>query len=133
MKLHFGDEQFEVDAAQLPVAFAQVTLRGRSIKRHDQQQMINVERCGGVSSGWRTTTERVTWCACGEAVSTVTPFLKMLALSSIRKLIASSPSHFLFPVGLWPLITQQEGEPPPQVNFPSDREEGGRSQKMYVV
>lgn len=34
MKLHFGDEQFEVDAAQLPVAFAQVTLGGRSIKRH---------------------------------------------------------------------------------------------------
>lgn len=26
VKLHFGDEQFEVDAAQLPVAFAQVTL-----------------------------------------------------------------------------------------------------------
>lgn len=26
MKLHFGDEQFEVDAAQLPIAFTQVTL-----------------------------------------------------------------------------------------------------------
>lgn len=28
MKLHFGDEQFEVDAAQLPIAFTQVTLGG---------------------------------------------------------------------------------------------------------
>lgn len=26
MELHFGDEQFEVDAAQLPIAFTQVTL-----------------------------------------------------------------------------------------------------------
>lgn len=26
MKLYFGDEQFEVDAAQLPIAFTQVTL-----------------------------------------------------------------------------------------------------------
>lgn len=26
VKLHFGDEQFEVDAAQLPIAFTQVTL-----------------------------------------------------------------------------------------------------------
>lgn len=29
MKLHFGDEQFEVDAAQLPIAFTQVTLGER--------------------------------------------------------------------------------------------------------
>lgn len=29
VKLHFGDEQFEVDAAQLSIAFAQVTLRMR--------------------------------------------------------------------------------------------------------
>lgn len=28
VKLHFGDEQFEVDAAQLPIAFTQVTLGG---------------------------------------------------------------------------------------------------------
>lgn len=28
VKLHFGDDQFEVDAAQLPVAFAQMTLPG---------------------------------------------------------------------------------------------------------
>lgn len=28
MKLHFGDEQFEVDAAQLSIAFTQVTLWG---------------------------------------------------------------------------------------------------------
>lgn len=28
MELHFGDEQFEVDAAQLPIAFTQVTLGG---------------------------------------------------------------------------------------------------------
>lgn len=36
MKLHFGDEQFEVDAAQLPVAFAQVTLGGGHKETHDQ-------------------------------------------------------------------------------------------------
>lgn len=29
VKLHFGDEQFEVDAAQLPIAFTQVTLGKR--------------------------------------------------------------------------------------------------------
>lgn len=28
VKLHFGDEQFEVDAAQLSIAFTQVTLWG---------------------------------------------------------------------------------------------------------
>lgn len=33
MELHFGDEQFEVDAAQLPVAFTQVTLEGRAQTR----------------------------------------------------------------------------------------------------
>lgn len=27
VKLHFGDEQFEVDAAQLPIAFTQMTLK----------------------------------------------------------------------------------------------------------
>lgn len=31
VKLHFGDEQFEVDAAELPVAFAQVTLGWRGV------------------------------------------------------------------------------------------------------
>lgn len=36
MKLHFGDEQFEVDAAQLPVAFTQVTLKGQKTERGDQ-------------------------------------------------------------------------------------------------
>lgn len=70
MKLHFGDEQFEVDAAQLPVAFTQVTLGGEEHKEtHDQKQIINTEHCGGVSSGWRTTMEQVTWCARGEAMS----------------------------------------------------------------
>ena len=33
MELHFGDEQFEVDAAELPVAFAQVTLWGGGEER----------------------------------------------------------------------------------------------------
>lgn len=28
VKLHFGDQQFEVDAAQLSIAFTQVTLGG---------------------------------------------------------------------------------------------------------
>lgn len=32
VKLHFGDEQFEVDAAQLPIAFTQMTLRIRDDK-----------------------------------------------------------------------------------------------------
>lgn len=30
VKLHFGDEQFEVDAAQLPIAFTQMTLRSEN-------------------------------------------------------------------------------------------------------
>lgn len=37
MKLHFGDEQFEVDATQLPVAFAQMALgttAGREGEKH---------------------------------------------------------------------------------------------------
>ncbi len=33
VKLHFGDEQFEVDAAQLAVAFTQMTLRKESSVR----------------------------------------------------------------------------------------------------
>lgn len=59
MKLHFGDEQFEVDAAQLPVAFAQVTLGGGGIKRHtiNNRQLTRsaVEACllAGRRSGSR--------------------------------------------------------------------------------
>lgn len=37
MKLHFGDEQFEVDAAQLPIAFTQVTLREED-ERHEGEK-----------------------------------------------------------------------------------------------
>lgn len=37
MKLHFGDEQFEVDAAQLSIAFTQVTL-WRGVKRQTKSE-----------------------------------------------------------------------------------------------
>lgn len=63
VKLHFGDEQFEVDAAQLPVAFAQVTLgergegrrvggwrRGRGIKRHVISEQVASSR--GLAGCW---------------------------------------------------------------------------------
>lgn len=36
VKLHFGDEQFEVDAAQLPIAFTQMTLRIRDDKEKNK-------------------------------------------------------------------------------------------------
>lgn len=40
MKLHFGDEQFEVDAAQLPIAFTQVTLMGKGRHEDEKKDMI---------------------------------------------------------------------------------------------
>ena len=38
MKLHFGDEQFEVDAAQLPIAFAEVTLGARKTGQKERER-----------------------------------------------------------------------------------------------
>lgn len=42
VKLHFGDEQFEVDAAQLSIAFAQVTLRMREMLTQEGGNVIKV-------------------------------------------------------------------------------------------
>lgn len=43
VKLHFGDEQFEVDAAQLSIAFAQVTLRMRETLTQEGENVIKVQ------------------------------------------------------------------------------------------
>lgn len=41
VKLHFGDEQFEVDAAQLPIAFTQMTLRSENQVWKQEKHWLN--------------------------------------------------------------------------------------------
>jgi hypothetical protein len=48
VKLHFGDEQFEVDAAQLSIAFAEVTLGVREREnRNGDERKGGICFCGG--------------------------------------------------------------------------------------
>lgn len=57
VKLHFGDEQFEVDAAQLSIAFAQVSLRMREMLTQEGGNVIKVRaKKKNVHIGWQKTT-----------------------------------------------------------------------------